>query len=253
MLFILKYIASHPDRLVNKFRRPRIAFPIFYHCRHRGCRFWRGQTSTNKYTLVGWVADYHNTQRLLPRLQILGSAHSGTPFRQNRVPHPPILEAWKKAFPDPANSPGHHTRTLEVHCTSSKLAVDMEEGGLIRAFCNVVRLEIVMGMGNRVFRCRYRSPHILPGLQICLFPAPSREPYHPWHRNHRRSWSWERISTFDLAPVYWGAPALCHRRGGIRDTLVAGLAKWSPSSEIRVSLVVRRRSSMDDGFGGCVF
>ena len=52
------------------------------------------------------------------------------------------LEAWKKTFPDPANSPAYHTRSLFIGCPRSVTAADAEEGGWIRAFSRVVRLEL---------------------------------------------------------------------------------------------------------------
>jgi len=48
------------------------------------------------------------------------------------------LAAWKKTFPDPANSPAYHTRSLFVGCLDSVTVADAEEGGWIRAFSRVV-------------------------------------------------------------------------------------------------------------------
>jgi len=52
------------------------------------------------------------------------------------------LEAWGETFPDPGNSPAYHTRSLFVGCPRSVTAADAEEGGWIRAFSRVVRLEV---------------------------------------------------------------------------------------------------------------
>jgi len=52
------------------------------------------------------------------------------------------LEAWKETFPDPVDSPAHHTRSLIVGCPESVTAADAEEGGWIRMFSRVVRLEV---------------------------------------------------------------------------------------------------------------
>jgi len=52
------------------------------------------------------------------------------------------LEVWKKTFPDPANSPAYHTRSLFVGCPWFVTAADAEEGGWIRAFSRVVRLKV---------------------------------------------------------------------------------------------------------------
>jgi len=63
-------------------------------------------------------------------------------FADIRFQSPGDLKAWKKTFPDPANSPAHHTRTLLVGCLQIVTAADVEEGGWIRTFHNVVRLEV---------------------------------------------------------------------------------------------------------------
>jgi len=52
------------------------------------------------------------------------------------------LEEWKMIFPDPANTPARHTRSLRVGCPQSVTAADAEEGGWIRTFSRVVRLDI---------------------------------------------------------------------------------------------------------------
>ena len=63
---------------------------------------------------------------------------------------PAEVDAWKETFPDPANSPGHHTRSLAIDCPGVFTIADAEEGGWIEAFSNVVRLRISTdsGMGN---------------------------------------------------------------------------------------------------------
>ena len=61
------------------------------------------------------------------------------------------VELWKKAFPDPSNSPAHHTRTLCIRDLPTLTAVDTEAGGWIRTFHNVVslRLERIIWQGRR--------------------------------------------------------------------------------------------------------
>jgi len=49
------------------------------------------------------------------------------------------LRAWKGAFPDPANSPAYHVHSLLVSYPHS---ITAKEGGWIRTFHNVVRLEV---------------------------------------------------------------------------------------------------------------
>jgi len=58
------------------------------------------------------------------------------------------LERWKKTFPDPSNSPAHHTQTMYVRCT--KLVVT-EGDGLIQPFSRVARLRLFWAsMDNRL-------------------------------------------------------------------------------------------------------
>ena len=83
--------------------------------------------------------------------------------------YPADLEAWKKAFLDPANTPAYHTRLLYVSCIEVITAADAEEGGWIRAFSNVVRL--VMWNGARNFHLMtsadsHISLHRFHGLSI---------------------------------------------------------------------------------------
>ena len=52
------------------------------------------------------------------------------------------LESWKKAFPDPSNSPAHHTHTLKIGGTQVIRAADVGEGGWIQAFSRVASLDL---------------------------------------------------------------------------------------------------------------
>ena len=47
------------------------------------------------------------------------------------------LELWKKAFPDPSNSPAHYTRNLTISTSEALASV-----GWIRAFSGLVRLQM---------------------------------------------------------------------------------------------------------------
>jgi hypothetical protein len=101
-----------------------------------------------------------------------------------------ILDAWREAFPDPANSPAYHTHSLLVgHIDVA--AVDVEEGGWVWEFRNVVRLQIWTGMRNLHLHSHRRpltgsqisphsphnlSPPTLESLHTCSCPAPSRGP-----------------------------------------------------------------------------
>ena len=58
------------------------------------------------------------------------------------------LESWKKTFPDVANSPGYHARSLFA-CARLVAASDGEEGGWIRAFSGIKSLRIDDNMCQR--------------------------------------------------------------------------------------------------------
>jgi hypothetical protein len=55
-------------------------------------------------------------------------------------PPAPRVELWKKAFPDPSNSPAHHTRSLTIRGIPAVTVADADAGGWIRTFCNLVHL-----------------------------------------------------------------------------------------------------------------
>ena len=55
------------------------------------------------------------------------------------------LESWKKTFPDAANSPAYHARTLLVGCPQLVTASDAEEGGWIRTFSGLANLNVDNG------------------------------------------------------------------------------------------------------------
>ena len=56
------------------------------------------------------------------------------------------VDAWKGAFPDPANSPAHHTCSLSFTCVEKVItAADAEEGSWTRAFSRVIRLAVLNG------------------------------------------------------------------------------------------------------------
>jgi len=56
------------------------------------------------------------------------------------------LKSWKKTFPDAANTPAFHTRTLSIGCPRFVVASDAEEGGWIRAFSGVTGLGVEDGV-----------------------------------------------------------------------------------------------------------
>jgi len=52
------------------------------------------------------------------------------------------LESWKRTFPDVANSPAYHACALFVGCPRVVTASDGKEGGWVRAFTGVKRLDV---------------------------------------------------------------------------------------------------------------
>jgi len=52
------------------------------------------------------------------------------------------LASWKKTFPDIADSPACHARTLFISCPWLIVAADAGEGGWIRAFSRVAKLDV---------------------------------------------------------------------------------------------------------------
>ena len=68
-------------------------------------------------------------------------------FYEIRIDSRADLAAWKRVFPDPANSPGYYTRSLRI-TSVDVTAADFEEGGWFRAFSNVVRLKACDCTGN---------------------------------------------------------------------------------------------------------
>ena len=70
-------------------------------------------------------------------------------FRWIQFERPAQVDTWKATFPDPANSPGHHTRSLCIYCAEVFTIKDAGEGGWIQAFSNVVQLTMSnSGMSN---------------------------------------------------------------------------------------------------------
>ena len=87
---------------------------------------------------------------------------------------PGDLERWKEIFPDPSNSPAHHTRTLSIHCLEAVTTADAEEGSWIQAFACLTHLEVddsslslVWFVLCRKFSSTLKSLHIaLPALVL---------------------------------------------------------------------------------------
>lgn len=52
------------------------------------------------------------------------------------------LQSWKSTFPDPSTSPGYYAKTLSIGSLKEVVATDAEEGGWIRAFDRIVKLDL---------------------------------------------------------------------------------------------------------------
>ena len=87
-------------------------------------------------------------------------------FRRIQFEHYADVNAWKKAFPNPANSPAYYTHSLVFAPIEDITAADAEESSWIRAFSNVVRLEVSNGMRNAFVRL-----HGFLLTRICLHRA----------------------------------------------------------------------------------
>ena len=90
------------------------------------------------------------------------------------------IELWKKAFPDPSNSPVRHTRSLRIHAPSVVTSVDTGVGGWICTFSGVVRLHVdtrVFGGGRKISLVPLRglSPSLKSLRLVYESSAPSSE------------------------------------------------------------------------------
>jgi hypothetical protein len=52
------------------------------------------------------------------------------------------VDTWKKAFPDPSNSPAHYTRILKMRCFQVVAEEDVVEGGWIPTFPHAMRMQL---------------------------------------------------------------------------------------------------------------
>ena len=73
------------------------------------------------------------------------------------------LESWKQTFPDHSNSPACYTQILTVECPEAVKIADAGEGGWIRAFSRVVRLNV------HAERARGRRGISLPSFSLIPF------------------------------------------------------------------------------------
>jgi hypothetical protein len=83
------------------------------------------------------------------------------------------IELWKKTFPDPSNSPAHHTRSLTIRGIPVVTAADTDEGGWICTFHNLVHLYLEShnrGKGGSLTPFHGISPALRSLHLICTSP-----------------------------------------------------------------------------------
>lgn len=86
---------------------------------------------------------------------------------------PSKLEAWKKTFPDPSNSPAYHAHALSVGCLEVVTTADAEEGGWVRAFSSVTRLSLDCSKPSDSFIVPFHTfSHTLKCLYVSCFVLP---------------------------------------------------------------------------------
>jgi len=87
----------------------------------------------------------------------------------------PAIESWKNAFPDPTDSPAHHTRTLSIRHPHLFTASDVDT---ILSFCNVERLDVIT-VGWRDERTSLAQLHafspVLRSLYLSFISLPDSE------------------------------------------------------------------------------
>ena len=119
-------------------------------------------------------------------------------FRRIEFDCSDAVNAWKKTFPDSANSPAHHTCSLSFGCVEVIATADAEEGSWIRAFSNVVHLDVWSGTRNmlfhpanhflltRVYSHRVSTHFTLQFFDPYSLPVRSRGPGHRIMRDERQ-------------------------------------------------------------------
>ena len=75
------------------------------------------------------------------------------------------IEAWKKTFPDPSDSPARYTRILVVDCAEVVTAADAAEGGWIPTFSRIVDFRMDSYTGLAPF---HKLPLTLKSLSLTL-------------------------------------------------------------------------------------
>ena len=71
------------------------------------------------------------------------------------------IEAWRKAFPDPSDSPARYTQSLKITCPRAITEADGIEGGWITTFSRLEHLQVKGSWTG--------ASHLSSGLDLALF------------------------------------------------------------------------------------
>jgi len=137
------------------------------------------------------------------------------------------VESWKKTFPDPTNSPAHHTRSLNIRLPRLVQAAHWD---VISAFCRVVSLDVVTeGYDDETSLVPLRG--LFPALRslrlsfsplqysdvfalVCSFPCLEDLALHSF--GYGRGGPWNTPST---SPRLTGSLELCSMPEGIQTAI----------------------------------
>ena len=152
---------------------------------------------------------------LLPRFQIVGSAHSKTsvcPCRPQLSHKTTIME---NHLSDPSTSPAHYTRSLFIQFPCAVTPADAEEGGWIPTFSHVVSLAISIeatnasvplslfhGFSPVIRSLRLASTTVAPSLTldfICSFPLLEDVSLIAWFVDTNRTTTDDQPTSFQLS------------------------------------------------------
>ena len=97
--------------------------------------------------ILDYIVDFlHDKDKALKKCSIVSKSWIPRTrkhlFAHIRFENSVDLGAWKNTFPDPSNSPAHHTRHLSVGCLGVVTAADGGEGGWIGSFAKIEELKL---------------------------------------------------------------------------------------------------------------
>ena len=86
--------------------------------------------------------------------------------------NPDDIEAWEKAFPDPSNSPAHHTHTLFISYFKAVGTTESAKYGWIQGFSRVVRFEVEGSIDGDLGICLAPFYNTLKSLRVSSHSIP---------------------------------------------------------------------------------